>query len=273
MKINCVRVDISRYLFAGWFTLFLVNANAQELVQYQLSYADSIRTITIYVPSEMSDKTPILFMMDGQNLFDQNRSYSSEWQIDEFMSGLALNQQAMVVGVDHGEAARIDELTHVKHEKYGGGKAIQFEMFLMDTVVPFIREKYHLTTDSPIGIAGSSLGGLFALRLFHKYPEIFHACGALSPSIWFDIEIKKLYQNSTFEDPNRFLFLSMGRKEGSHHVLNLLELGSMMQDSLDPYLQLLLTNGSHNEEQWRSVFPTFYHQWLDVLTMNLARHR
>jgi predicted alpha/beta superfamily hydrolase len=64
-------------------------------------------------------KYSVIYMHDAQNLFDAKTSYSGEWNVDEKLD--SLKAPVIVVGIEHGNEKRIDELTPYKNEKYGGG--------------------------------------------------------------------------------------------------------------------------------------------------------
>lgn len=98
-------------------------------------------------------------MHDAQNLFDAKTSYSGEWNVDEKLD--SLKAQVIVVGIEHGNEKRIDELTPFKNEKYGGGNANNYLEFIVKTLKPYIDKNYRTKTKAKSTILfGSSLGGL-----------------------------------------------------------------------------------------------------------------
>ena len=67
------------------------------------------KKIWMYLPNEYATskkKYPVIYMHDGQNLFDSKTSYVGEWNIDEKLD--SLNAQVIVVGIEHGNEKRID---------------------------------------------------------------------------------------------------------------------------------------------------------------------
>jgi enterochelin esterase-like enzyme len=106
------------------------------------------KKIWLYLPKDYattSKKYPVLYMHDGQNLFDAKTSYVGEWNVDETLD--SLNAQVIVVGIEHGNDKRIDELTPYKNEKYGGGKADVYLNFIVNTLKPYIDQKYRTKTN------------------------------------------------------------------------------------------------------------------------------
>nr|WP_317126117.1 alpha/beta hydrolase-fold protein [Flavobacterium rhamnosiphilum] len=90
------------------------------------------KKIWVYLPENYETskkKFSVIYMHDAQNLFDAKTSYSGEWNVDEKLD--SLKAQVIVVGIEHGNDKRIDELTPFKNEKYGGGKADSYLEFIV----------------------------------------------------------------------------------------------------------------------------------------------
>lgn len=85
-------------------------------------------------------KYPVMYMHDGQNLFYAKTSFVGEWNIDEKLD--SLNAQVIIVGIEHGNDKRIEELTPYKYTKYGGGNADNYLEFMVKTLKPEIDKKY-----------------------------------------------------------------------------------------------------------------------------------
>ena len=104
---------------------------------------DTDKKIWIYLPKKYDSakkKYPVIYMHDAQNLFDAKTSYVGEWNIDEKLD--SLNAQVIIVGIEHGNEKRIDELTPFKNAKYGGGNADNYLRFIVETLKPEIDKKY-----------------------------------------------------------------------------------------------------------------------------------
>lgn len=129
-------------------------------------------------------------MHDAQNLFDSKTSYAGEWNVDEKLD--SINAQIIVVGIEHGNDKRMEELTPFKNEKYGGGNADAYLQFIVKTLKPEIDRTYRTKTKTKNKntiIMGSSLGGLVSFYAVLKYPEIFGKAAVFSPSFWFSNKI------------------------------------------------------------------------------------
>jgi alpha-glucosidase len=83
-------------------------------------------------------------MHDAQNLFDSKTSYAGEWNIDEKLD--SINAELIVIGIEHGNDKRMDELTPFKNDKYGGGNADAYLEFIVKTLKPQIDQKYRTKT-------------------------------------------------------------------------------------------------------------------------------
>ncbi|WP_299526100.1 alpha/beta hydrolase-fold protein [uncultured Lutibacter sp.] len=223
---------------------------------------DISHKIWVYLPpnyAKNSKKYPVIYMHDGQNLFDNATSYIGEWEVDETLNELfnKTGKGFIVVGIENGGAERINEYTPWSHEKYGGGKGEIYIDFIKNTLKPYIDATYRTKKQQKYtGLIGSSLGGLISYYGGLKHPKIFGKIGALSTSFWFSDEVEgftKEYGNTKKVK----LFLLVGEKEGKDMVSGtekteklLLKTGfksKNIKSKINP-------NGNHNEAFWKSEF-------------------
>lgn len=147
-----------------------------KLHTIKLPYPDKDdRTVWVYVPSHSyGEKLPVVYMTDGQNLFDDNSTPHGSWEIvkaveNEQKSGVG---NAVIVGIDNGNAWRDSELTpksigEVQHlemlcEDFKPEGEI-FDNFLMNTVIPYVENNFPVCTDRQnVAVCGSSSGGLMS---------------------------------------------------------------------------------------------------------------
>ena len=225
------------------------------------------KKIWIYLPKKYDTskkKYPVIYMHDAQNLFDAKTSYVGEWNIDEKLD--SLNAQVIIVGIEHGNEKRIDELTPYKNAKYGGGNADNYLRFIVETLKPEIDTKYRTKTNTKnTGIIGSSLGGLVSYYAVLKYPGIFGKAGVFSPSFWFNrIEINELTQKTSILK-NKIYFMC-GDNEGDADVIpDLITIHNLITSTRSGNLNLskinIVKGGQHNEKLWRDGFVKAY-LWL-----------
>ena len=134
---------------------------------------------------------PVIYIHDAQNLFDAETSYADEWKIDEYIDTIQTNE-AIIVGIEHGNEKRINELTPYKHEKYSGGDGDDYITFIKNTLKPHIDVTYRTLKDAnDTTIFGSSLGGLISFYATIKYPETFGKAGVFFPSFSLSFNIQK----------------------------------------------------------------------------------
>ena len=99
--------------------------------------------------------------------------------------GTGVMDEVIVVGIDN-TADRIAEYTPCCDPQYGGGKLIQYESFIINTVKPFIDQSYRsLTARQNTAIVGSSLGGLASFYIARRNPTVFSKSAGMSSSFWW----------------------------------------------------------------------------------------
>jgi len=233
------------------------------------------RRIWIYYPPgyETSGLSyPVLYMHDGQNLFDATTSFSGEWEVDETLNNLASQGKRVpiVVGIDNGGGDRIGEYTPWSNPHYGGGDGEKYMQFITETLKPYIDEHYRTLPDrNNTGIMGSSLGGLISHYGSLKYQEVFSKAGLFSPSYWYSDSVWTFAQNIGKQHEMRF-FQLCGTNESSNATESLEMVNEMkgMKDTLvtigfgqDIILNKIINGGQHNEKLWRENFGEAY-LWL-----------
>jgi len=232
-----------------------------ELDAPQLSES---RKIWVWLPNNYESsniKFPVLYMHDAQNLFDAKTSFVGEWNVDETLEGM--NAQVIVVGIEHGNEKRMEDLTPFPNPKYGGGKADAYLDFIVSTLKPEIDKKYRTKKEAKnTAIMGSSLGGLVSFYAVLKYPEVFGKAGVFSPSFWFSDEIYAYADKIPSLKGKRFYFLC-GTKEDDKMVGDMLKMVSKITDKDAETTEKIIDGGEHNEKLWRENFAKAY-EWLLV---------
>ncbi len=222
---------------------------------------NSKKKIWVYLPSNYINSQrsyPVLYLQDAQNLFDRSTSFSGEWRIDETLDSLDL--ELIVIGIEHGNEKRIDELTPFPHPEHHGGNAENYLKFISETLKPDIDKRFRTKTDvSNTFIGGSSLGGLFSYFALLKDPDIFGKALVFSPSFWFSDKIV----NFTDEIPGKKLgriklYFRAGEKESETMVPLMCDIKQQLLRKGLKSNQInfkTLPNGQHNEAFWASLFP------------------
>ena len=160
------------------------------------------RNVDVWLPPgydrEPDKRYPVLYMHDGQNLFDPATSYGGvDWGIDETMTRMIAAgevREAIVVGVWN---------TPKRREEYMPQRAVQgaidfnvpgstaarpediisdrYLAFLVEELKPFIDANYRTLPDrADTYVMGSSMGGLVSQYAISKYPDVYGGAGCVS---------------------------------------------------------------------------------------------
>ena len=230
--------------------------------EFNILQLDRKRRIWIYLPPDYntSNKSyPVMYMHDGQNLFDTATSYAGEWEVDETLNKLYQEKgfELIVIGIDNGGEKRMDEYSPWKIGKYGGGEGDAYVDFIIKTLKPYVDDKYRTKSDNNnTAIMGSSMGGLISYYAGLKHPEIFGKAGVFSPYFWLSNESFS-YAKAHANIQNEKMFFLVGDKEGDNMVNDMESVISLMKNNNFPsnnIFQKVVPNGQHNERLWRDNF-------------------
>jgi len=230
------------------------------------------RRVWIYLPlsyNSSNKKYPVLYMHDGQNVFDDATSFSGEWGVDEAMDSLGLKtKECIVVGIDNGGDKRLNEYcpydfnlrgTNNKPNAGEGGKYVDF---LVKTLKPFVDKRWRTLKDSKNTFtAGSSMGGLISMYAVLKYPKVFGGAGVFSPAFWVG---PKIFDDirAKGKKVNAKIYFYAGDEEGESMVpMTIRAFNEMHRVSKSKMCEVIRAGGKHNEQRWRVEFPLFY-EWL-----------
>jgi predicted alpha/beta superfamily hydrolase len=231
------------------------------------------RRIWVYLPPcyhTCTRRFPVIYMHDGQNLFDDATSYSGEWGVDEFLDSLGSHDApAIIVGIDHGETKRLNEYNPYDfslNDYEGGtvhrGEGNEYVDFIVKTLKPHIDKTFRTARNKAnTAIAGSSMGGLISLYAVLKYPRVFGAAGVFSPAFWVAPRILDDIGRKGRKVKSKIYFYA-GKQEGAAMVPGMLKAYEAMRAVSRSKMQAVIRDeGKHNEATWRKEFPLFYH-WL-----------
>lgn len=233
---------------------------------FRIPQLNRVRRIWIYLPpgyNTSGKKYPVLYMHDGQNVFDDSTSFAGEWGVDEVLDSIGSRKREMiVVAIDNGGAKRINEYCPYDMEKFGKGEGDQYLNFLVKTLKPFVDKNYRTQTDKQnTFIAGSSMGGLISMYAVLKYPKVFGGAGVFSPAFWIgpkiftDIETKGKRVNS------KIYFYCGGQENETMEPDMIKAFEKMRKVSRSKMETNVRPDGKHTEWVWREEFPLFY-LWL-----------
>lgn len=233
---------------------------------FYMPQLDRYRRIWIYLPGSYSTakkKYPVLYMHDGQNVFDEATSGFGEWGVDEALDTLGpRHREIIVVAIDHGGDKRLNEYSPYDMEKYGRGEGDQYLDFLVQTLKPYIDKHYRTKKDEKnTFIAGSSMGGLISFYAVLKYPKVFGGAGVFSPAFWITPQLKHIDPRQAKKFKGKIYYYA-GQQEGESMVPDMLNVLQQMRRYSKAGMQAVIrSQGKHNELTWREEFPLFY-KWL-----------
>lgn len=233
------------------------------------------RDIYVYLPPGYAvletQRFPVLYMHDGQNLFDAATSFIGiEWRADEHAQRLIETgriKPLIIVGIAN-TPDRMNEYTPDRDESRGtGGRASDYARFLVEEVKPFIDQTYRTKPGrAHAGVAGSSLGGLVSLSICMEYPQTFSMCGVISPALmWNDGALLRQIEAGDKAWMKRMRFwVDMGTREGrqiealhqgiarTRELISILDRAGL-SPGRDYYYQEVY-EGEHNEAAWAERF-------------------
>lgn len=233
---------------------------------FYIPQLDRYRRIWIYLPQSYSTsqkKYPVLYMHDGQNVFDEATSGFGEWGVDETLDSLGpQHKELIVVAIDNGAEKRLNEYSPYDMEKYGKGEGDQYVDFLAKTLKPYIDKHYRTKKDEKnTFVAGSSMGGLISFYAILKYPKVFGGAGVFSPAFWITPQLKNIDPEQAKKVKGKIYFYG-GQMESESMVTDMLNVFDQMKRYSKAKMQTVIrAEGKHNEPTWRNEFPLFY-KWV-----------
>lgn len=238
---------------------------------FYMPQLDRNRRIWLYLPPDYNNTTksyPVLYMHDGQNMFDQSTSAFGEWEVDESLNALFEegDDGVIVVAIENGGVERLNEYSPWVNTQYGGGDGDEYMEFIVETLKPYIDANFRtLVQREHTGIMGSSMGGLISLYGAIEYQDVFSKAGVFSASFWFSNQCYD-HVNSTGKEEEMKIYLIAGALEGSgggqvtdmYAMYNTLINAGFSQDEI---LAIDHQDGQHSEWYWNREFPDAY-EWL-----------
>ncbi|MES2646246.1 MAG: alpha/beta hydrolase-fold protein [Bacteroidota bacterium] len=243
-------------------------------------FLDRAILIDVYLPKNVREpeSLPLLLVNDGQDL--------PKMPFASILSELVQNDEidpVLAVGIYCNEDRRLEYGTADEPDYLNRGSRAKFHRkFVIKELIPYIRLNYHLPPIKNTAFAGFSLGGLSALDIVWKHPEIFNTAAVFSGSFWWrsraldhgynedtDRIMHKLIRNGKFA-PNLSFFLQAGQLDERMDRNN-----NGIIDSIDDTLDIIkelklkgyesgdqiryfeMPEGRHDVPTWANAFPEF----------------
>ena len=233
------------------------------------------RRIRIYTPpgyATSNRRYPVLYMHDGQNLFDDATAYSGEWHVDETLNALARSAalEVIVVGIDNGADKRRNELNPWPHAEFGEGEGKAYVDFIVNTVKPLIDRQYRTRPErAQTGVMGSSMGGLITHYALVAYPQVFGKAGVFSPAYSIGGPQALEYFAKHAARRGARIYLLAGGQEGYNMVENAQRVYDAMRQQGHKPADVrfkIVPPARHNEAFWASEFEQAVRWLFEVKT-------
>jgi predicted alpha/beta superfamily hydrolase len=164
---------------------------------FRSKFLPTARDVLVYLPpgydAEASRRYPVLYMHDGQNLFDGATAYipGQDWRVGQTADALIREQAVeplIIVGIYNTGRERVEEYTPSADPRLKvGGKADLYGRLIVEELKPLIDSHYRTRAGvCDTGLGGSSLGGLVTAYLGLRHPQVFGKLAVVSPSVWWD---------------------------------------------------------------------------------------
>ncbi len=222
------------------------------------------RQIWICLPPDYATSRrayPVIYMQDGQNLFDNATAFAGEWGIDKHMATLPDDQNAIIVGIENGSEYRLPEYTPIPHPYHGGGEAKIYLDFIAHNLKPYIDSHYRTRPEREnTCLWGSSLGGILAFWGAITHPHVFGKIGAFSPAFWI-VPDWKYHIEAAHYQPEPRMYILGGTRESKHMVAQCREVTKILRTKgfIRQNLKLTIVKDAvHNEHFWGTQFPDAY---------------
>lgn len=204
------------------------------------------RDLTVYLPATYDRGErhyPVIYMQDGQNLFDPEESFAGSWRVDIAMDQAAgRGFEGIAVGIPNAGEGRLAEYSPFDDPDGGPGRGEEYVTYMAETIKPLVDTRFRTIPDrGTTCVAGSSMGGLISLFAFLARPDVFGATAAMSPSLWYaGRAIFGVVESAPFQAGR--IYLDVGRREGEETLAD----ARRLRD-------LLLAKGYRQGDQLRYV--------------------
>jgi enterochelin esterase-like enzyme len=252
-----------------------LTGNIRVHKKFESQILGNARTIIVYLPPDYDSKPdrryPVLYMQDGQNLFDSSTAFAGvEWRVDETAQNLIGHgkiRPVIIVGI-YNTPDRTAEFTPFEKTPSGSpGRGKLYGRFIVEELKPMIDQTYRTKPDrADTAIAGSSMGGMIALAVAHDHPDVFGSVAVLDP--WLRDSAHSLldtWTNSAWMKNMRF-YADMGTSGGPEYPgdTEVQDLHALVQqfDSAGlkkgtDYTSAVIDGARHTESAWQHRVANF----------------
>lgn len=255
-----------------------MNVKQYSVLMFDSKELNKVVHIYLMLPTsygKTQKRYPVLYMHDGQNLFDKKIGYGNmSWGILDTYEENPKLPEVIIVGIENGGDERSNELVpfefnfaDVGYPEYGdetyGGKTDQYLSFIVNTVKPYIDKKYRTYKSAKnTAIMGSSFGGVCTAYAAAEYGEYFSRFGCVS-NAWYVIQkqMEELMIQSDLSHVKKF-YMDVGTHEDSRAIESKKYVESnnaiyeIVKNKINhKKLKYVIAKGAiHNEDAWKERF-------------------
>ncbi len=219
------------------------------------------RRVRAYVPAryDAARAHHALVLFDGQNVFGDAGSFAGGWHADDAIDAMPKKlSPPIVVAIDHGGPARLDELVPMRVDGRGGGLDPLLDG-VASALVPALRSRWHLHPGAVgLCLGGASLGGLAALYGHVRTPEVFGGALAMSPSLWIARARIFEFVEARWRPTFARVYLDCGAREGARMLALAEAMSGLLRARGYDDASLMWrrdAKGAHSEAHWRRRLP------------------
>jgi predicted alpha/beta superfamily hydrolase len=171
-----------------------------DIITLNSKVYQNIRNLRVWLPANYfapvnrNTHYPVLYMQDGQNLFDEATAEFHEWKCDEtvqFLTGSMRIHPMIVVGIDSTPRRANEYLPYPDADNKELGKyetqdvhGKQYGDFVIHEVMPLIEKEYRVLTGAHnTGLGGAGYGGAVAFYTVLTHPGLFGKVLIESPAL------------------------------------------------------------------------------------------
>ena len=236
--------------------------------RFTSSYLSTRRDVIVYLPPGYgSGRYPVLYLQDGQNLFDPATAFGGQdWRAAQTADELierGVIEPLIMVGVYNAGTRRISEYTPTRDRRMRkGGNGDSYAEMLVRELKPFIDHEYRTRrTAAHTGIGGSSMGALVSLQAGLLYPRVFGKMALISPSVWWDSRSILRLVGEYHSRKRARIWLDSGTAEGENGQTVIEDLrvlrAALLEKGWTAGMDLAYSEfegAQHNEAAWASRF-------------------
>lgn len=253
----------------------------EKIFELNLPYPEKgDRLVRVFVPAhEENEKLPVIYMTDGQNLFDEEHSSWGCWHTRESVRAerVESGKAAIIVGIHNDNVWRDNELTpksigeivnKADMDNFTAPEGEVFDDFVMNTVKPAVEAQFPVKTGRKnTAFCGSSSGGLQSFFTALCHPEAFCIAGVFSPAflLYSEDDLRRwICEKLNPELPYLYIYTGDGDELEHKIFVSVESTYDILTEVYPPELmtEIILPEQKHHEPAWEPVFRDFLHTFL-----------